>query len=234
MKCYFITATGTDIGKTFFTTELIKYLKAKSYQVKALKPVISGFDIADKDNHAQADNGQLLTALGEDISVTNLQKISPINFTYPAAPDVAARYENKPYLDYQQVLKLCTNFIANQDTDFAFIEGVGGVMVPLNQDKLISNLITDLNIEVILISANYLGTLSHTLTALNSLQECKLKQVIINDIIDNEISLNENITSLENFTKQLGYKGKIHKLYNYHHSQYQNSLEKLAQMLCLD
>jgi dethiobiotin synthetase len=226
MKCYFITATGTDIGKTFLCSNLIRLLRKQSYQVKALKPIISGFDISDAQNYLAGDNGQILDALGQDLSIENLQRISPFSFTYPASPDIAARHAAKPYLDYHKILELCQDFIVNQDADFAFIEGVGGVMVPINQQKLISDLIKDLQIEIILVTGNYLGTLSHSLTALNALDGQNIPHVIFNDINDNPTSLAENITSLSNF-----YSGNIHKLHHDKHVEFTSSLEKLAQML---
>ena len=64
MSAVFITATGTDIGKTFVTAGLIRHLRALGRDVDALKPVMTGFDPA----HPEAsDAGVLLAALGRPI-----------------------------------------------------------------------------------------------------------------------------------------------------------------------
>ena len=48
-------------------------------------------------------------------------------------------------------MKYCQDFLDNDDSDFAFIEGIGGVMVPLNDSKSLLDLIKDLDIEIILL-----------------------------------------------------------------------------------
>ena len=69
MGAYFVTATGTDIGKTFVTAGLIRHLRHHGKRVDALKPVVSGFDIATA---AISDPGVLLEALDEPITVDSL------------------------------------------------------------------------------------------------------------------------------------------------------------------
>lgn len=204
MKKYFITATGTGIGKTFICCEIIKYLRQKQCDVKAIKPIITGVS----DEVADADNVQILNALGEEIRRDNLVNISPFSFKYPASPDIAARYSNQPYLNYDLIVKYCQDFLDNDDSDFAFIEGIGGVMVPLDDSKSLLDLIKDLDIEIILLTGNYLGTLSHTLTALNVLEGCHINQIIVNDLADNRQTLAQNIDSLSNF-----FEGKINRLH---------------------
>ena len=61
MSAYFVTATGTDIGKTFVTAGLIRYLRAAGRPVDALKPVVSGFDPSVVET---SDPAVLLRALG--------------------------------------------------------------------------------------------------------------------------------------------------------------------------
>ncbi|MFY9684542.1 MAG: dethiobiotin synthase, partial [Pseudolabrys sp.] len=49
MAAYFVTSTGTDIGKTFVTAALIRYLRESNQPVAALKPVVSGYDSSVAD-----------------------------------------------------------------------------------------------------------------------------------------------------------------------------------------
>ncbi len=44
MKSFFVTATGTGVGKTLVTAALAWQLRQAGKRVLALKPVISGFD----------------------------------------------------------------------------------------------------------------------------------------------------------------------------------------------
>ena len=222
MKKYFITATGTDIGKTFLCCEIIKYLKQQKYNVKAIKPVMTGFDINNYDEFADIDNVKILKSLNGIINRQNLINISPFSFIYPASPDIAARYESKAYVDYDLLLEYCRDFLNKEDNDYAFIEGIGGIMVPLNKDKLLLDLIKDLDIEIILISGNYLGTLNHSLASLALLKGCKIKSVIMNDISNDIVRLSQNIESLSNF-----FSGPIKKLYHHNHKDYDDSLSEI-------
>ena len=65
MPGLFITATGTDIGKTFITAGLIRAGRRAGYAVDAFKPVLSGFD---PDDAATSDAGVLLAALGRPLT----------------------------------------------------------------------------------------------------------------------------------------------------------------------
>ena len=65
MSNYFISATGTEIGKTFLLTELIKNLRSLNKNVNALKPIITGLN---KTNFTESDSAQILTALGKKVN----------------------------------------------------------------------------------------------------------------------------------------------------------------------
>ena len=90
MKKIFITASGTEIGKTFVTRTLIHQLLKSNLCVRALKPVLTG---VDKDDGASSDAGLLLNALGLDICAKNISSISPWRFKQPLSPDLAAARE---------------------------------------------------------------------------------------------------------------------------------------------
>ena len=92
MSAIFITATGTDIGKTFVAAGLIRHLRAAGRSVDALKPVVTGFDPLDA---AASDTGVLLSALGRPVTPAEIDRISPWRFRAPLSPDMAARRENR-------------------------------------------------------------------------------------------------------------------------------------------
>jgi len=88
MSAIFITATGTDIGKTFVAAGLIRHWRAAGRTVEALKPVVTGFDPAAA---AASDPGVLLTALGRPVTPAEIDSLAPWRFTAPLSPDMAAR-----------------------------------------------------------------------------------------------------------------------------------------------
>ena len=92
MNAIFITATGTDIGKTYLAIQLIRHFRGNGQAVDALKPVVTGFDPARPES---SDTGQLLAALGRTITSVEVDRISPWRFAAPLAPDLAARREGR-------------------------------------------------------------------------------------------------------------------------------------------
>ncbi|ABD45520.1 dethiobiotin synthase [Ehrlichia chaffeensis str. Heartland] len=173
MSAYFITSCGTDIGKTFIMTALCWHL-SKSYKVvHAIKPVISGWSDA---NILDNDTGKILCSLSMDCHDSNITKVSPWRLYYPHAPNIAAKLENTK-LDYNKIVTFCSQCIS-QAHDYLLIEGVGGVMSPITDDKTCLDIIRDLNINVILVIGSYLGSISHTLTALKVLSGMSVKVVL--------------------------------------------------------
>ncbi len=195
MSAFFVTATGTDIGKTFVTAGLIQHLRTDGKGVSALKPVVSGFD---EKKAAESDPGQLLAALGKPINKEDVERIAPWRFMAPLSPDMAAAREGKT-IDFDALVKFCRDAVAlSQGT--VFIEGVGGVMVPLDQRHTVLDWIAALKLPVILVTGTYLGTLSHTLTAMEVLKQRHLTiaAIALNESVDG-VGLDETLVTLRRF-----------------------------------
>ncbi|MBT4878946.1 MAG: dethiobiotin synthase [Alphaproteobacteria bacterium] len=195
MQKYFITSTGTEIGKTYFICSLIKKLIAEKNTVKAIKPIITGLDFSELTN---SDSAQILNSLGQKITKENILNISPFYYNVADSPDSAALIQAKNYLNYNKILDFCSSFLNNHNKDYALIEGIGGIMVPINQHKTILNLIKDLNIEIILVIGNYLGSRSHSL---NVIELCQLHNIKIHKIMLNNFP--NDLTNAQNIQKSL-------------------------------
>jgi dethiobiotin synthetase len=131
--------------------------------VRALKPVITGFDDGAA---AESDPAILLGAMGENVGPGTIAAIAPFRYRAPLAPLMAARLEGRE-LDFAALVDFCRS---EQERGGALlIEGVGGVMVPLAGAKTVLDWIAALECPAILVCGSYLGTLSHTLTALEAL-----------------------------------------------------------------
>ncbi len=196
---FFITATGTDIGKTFIVEKICQQLIQDGKKVSAIKPIISGFN----DDDLNSDSAKILRVLGQNFTPENLNNISPYRFTAPLAPNIAASLENKN-IDFSELVNLCQNKItlAKKNNQYLLIEGAGGVMTPITDDKTFADLISALNIPAILVVGNYLGTISHTLTAIKAMQayNIKISQLILNCRADDKIAVADNLKMLQNFT----------------------------------
>ncbi len=165
MTTVFVTSSGTNIGKTFVMLRLIAELKSAGRQVRALKPIASGFDAAQPDG---SDTALLLRAQGLDVTPTSLDAASPWRFAAPLSPDMAAARERRS-IPFDALIAACR---AADDADrVTLIEGVGGVMVPLDAEHTVLDWISALAAPALLVVGSYLGTLSHSLTALAALQQ---------------------------------------------------------------
>jgi len=162
----FVTGTGTDIGKTFLSAALIRHWRAAGHTVAAFKPVASGFDPATA---ATSDPGLLLAALGRPPA--EIEKISPWRFAAPLSPDMAAAREDRA-LDFEAIVQFSRSAAASADR--VLIEGIGGVMVPLDERHTVLDWMSALRLPVLLVAGSCLGTISHTLTALRVLAQRNL------------------------------------------------------------
>ena len=158
MNGFFVTGIGTDIGKTVVSAVLVDALHADY-----CKPIQSGnLDFTD------ADFIKEYTIHHENIHSEEYL------FSEPVSPHLAAKFDNK-IIDFQHIkLPKSNNYI--------IVEGAGGVLVPLSQEYLIIDLIIKIQLPVILVSMNYLGSINHTLLTIASLKQ---KNIEIAGIIFN-------------------------------------------------
>jgi dethiobiotin synthetase len=190
---FFITATGTGIGKSFITAALVRQAVAQDRRVMGYKPVISGFDAtAPRDS----DTGLIATSLGLDLTDATIAHISPWRYAAPLAPSIAARMEKRP-LDMNAIIDHSHKMMAGPE-DIVVIEGVGGVMVPLTDRHTVLDWMAALDAPVLLVTGSYLGTLSHTLTALAVLQQrgIEVAAIIVNQSTDDDVGLKVTIDEL--------------------------------------
>ena len=171
MTAIFVTGAGTDVGKTFLTAALIRHWRSAGHAVGAFKPVASGFDPATAQN---SDPGVLLVALERPIS--DMDTISPWRFAAPLSPDMAAAREGRT-LDFEAIVEFSRRAAASADR--VLIEGVGGIMVPLDERHTVLDWMSALRLPILLVAGSYLGTISHTLTALRVLAQRNLTVVAV-------------------------------------------------------
>jgi dethiobiotin synthetase len=191
----FVTSTGTEIGKTFVAAGLIRHLRSAGRAVDAIKPVVSGFD---PDAATGSDPDLLLRALGRAVSPEEIARISPWRFAPAVAPDLAAKREGRA-IDFRALVTFCQN--ATSDSELLLIEGVGGVMVPLDDRHTVIDWISALRVPVILVAGSYLGTISHTLTALHVLAQRNLTTlaIVVKETPGSTVPLEDTLESIRTF-----------------------------------
>ena len=186
MKKFFITATGTGVGKTFVSAILCQYFSSPTQYVKPIQTGVS------QDNDA----------LWVKNHCSNWVKTSLLeSFDFPASPHFAASLENK-IIKPQALVQKVDKIIQQYPNDNIICEGAGGIYVPITDDYYMFDLMSDLSLKVILIADSFLGTLNHTFTSIDILHEkgVEIFGVILNNfpkVID-PICQN-NLSTIKNF-----------------------------------
>lgn len=198
MRTLFVTSTGTEIGKTYVTAALARHFKAQGERVSVLKPVLSGFDPAD---FANSDPAILLAALGETPTLKAIERIAPFRYRAPLAPNQAAVKEGRS-IDFDAIVRCCED-AANAGGDLLLIEGIGGLMVPLDESRTVLDLIAALGAPILLVTGSYLGTISHTLTAVEVAKSRKLtiEAIAISESEGSAVSLEDTAATIRQFTE---------------------------------
>ncbi len=160
---FFVTGIGTGIGKTIVSAVLVEKLKADYW-----KPVQSG----DLDSSDSLSVKKLISNTHTKIHQ------EAYRLTQPFSPHKSAAIDN--------ITIDAENFVMPQTSNSLIIEGAGGLMVPLNKQFLIIDLIKKLNVPVILVSQNYLGSINHTILSVNVLKQYQIpvKGIVFNGIKD--------------------------------------------------
>lgn len=154
---YFVTAIGTDSGKTLVSAILTEALKADYW-----KPIQSG---QPRD-----------TDTVKDLVSNTITRFHPEThlFKIPASPHAAAKYE---HLTVQ-----LDDFVLPETTNEIIIEGAGGVLVPINDNDFVIDVARELGCPIILVANLYLGSINHTLLTVDYLKRNKIpvKGIIFN------------------------------------------------------
>lgn len=168
MHSFFITGTDTGVGKTYVTAQLCNMFRRAGYDVGVMKPVATG---------GRADTLYLLKHTGLK---DPLDMINPIHFKAPVAPTIAAKLEKKS-ISIKKILSAYKKLKAIHK-DGILVEGVGGVLVPLTKNYLVTDLIKELKIPAIIVTRPWLGTVNHTLLTIDAL---KTRRIPISGFIVN-------------------------------------------------
>ena len=197
MTAYFVTSTGTDIGKTFVTAGLIRHLRGAGAGVDALKPVVSGYDSSVVET---SDPAVLLEALGRPVSAKEIERMAPWRFRAPLSPDLAAAREGRE-IDFDALVGFSRSAV-EAASGLLFIEGVGGIMVPLDARRTVLDWMAGLRIPLLLVVGGYLGTISHTLTALDVLRQrgLSIAAIVVCESERNPVELDETVASIARFS----------------------------------
>lgn len=151
----FLTGTDTGVGKTFATALLTRALRRAGLDTVALKPLCSG-DRADAEILRAAGGGEL-----------TLDEVNPLWFSTPAAPLVAARAECRE-VSIPALASWFRKVSAGRKS--VLVEGAGGWLAPVAEGACVADLCAALALPVLVVAANRLGCVNHTLLTIECIR----------------------------------------------------------------
>jgi len=174
MKPLFVTATDTDIGKTYVCAGLAYALKKSGIDVGIMKPFACG--IKQKIGFSSND----LTILTNAAMVDDAEDIiNPFFFPISASPYTAAKNLGVK-IDIEHVMECFRKL--DEIHDIVLVEGIGGIMTPILKDYAIIDLVKDLMANTIIVTSSKIGTVNHTVLTCNM---CKNMNIPIKGLIIN-------------------------------------------------
>jgi dethiobiotin synthetase len=164
----FITGTDTGVGKTIVTASLISLFIDEGVNVGVMKPIETG--CRWRNGKLIPKDATLLKAVSG--SEDDLSLINPYQFSKPLAPLIAAEMDHKK-IELEKIFSAYKRLRKNHD--LIFVEGAGGLLVPLTRKSTNLDLILKLNLPLIVVVGSRLGAINHTLLTLNCAKEKGVK-----------------------------------------------------------
>lgn len=197
-KGIFITATGTDVGKTYISALIVKKMRELGYNCGYFKPALSGAEIV---------NGKLIPGDCDYVLKQAEINLNPDNyvsyiFKEAVSPHLASEIENNPI----KIEKIKTDFERiKKEFDYIVVEGAGGICCPFNlkEGKLIlSDVVKALDLDIIIVADAELGTINSTILTVEytKQQHINIKGIVLNRYDENNFMQQDNKKQIENLT----------------------------------
>jgi dethiobiotin synthetase len=168
---FFVTGTGTEVGKTVVAAALARSAAASGRRVAVFKPAVSGLDEGGEPDHA------LLRRAAD--SAQSDEQIAPYRYRPAVSPHLGAELAGER-IDPERLRAGARE--AAGSADLLVVEGVGGLLVPLAlgpQPYLVRDLARELGLAVVVAASPGLGTINHTLLTLESLRAAGLEPAAV-------------------------------------------------------
>ncbi len=174
-RAYFVTGTDTGVGKTFITAGLAGHYATQGHSVGVMKPIETGHEgpgwpeDALKLHHAAQNDDE------QDMVV-------PYIFQPPVSPWAATKMSGR-VIDFSAIIQKATDIMARHQ--ITFIEGAGGLAVPIDETLTMADIPRQLQIPLIIVSRSGLGTINHTVL---TVEYAKSRGVDVAGIVMNQHS----------------------------------------------
>lgn len=182
-KVYFVSGIDTDAGKTYVTGYIARRLMEQGKRVITQKFIQTGNEewSEDIEVHRRIMGTGMLP---EDIDHTT----APIIFSYPASAQLAARIDGREI--NLEVIDRATERLASL-YDIVFVEGAGGLAVPITDTFMAIDYVATRHLPVILVTNGVLGSINHTVLSLEAIRSrgIELAAVLYNEHFDTDTTI---------------------------------------------
>jgi dethiobiotin synthetase len=168
VRGFFVTGTGTEVGKTVVAAVIARSLAAAGARVAVFKPASSGLEDGSEPDHAL-----LRRAAG---STQPDDEVTPHRYEEPVSPHLGAELAGEQ-IDPARLLAAARR--ASGRADLLVVEGVGGLLVPLTLGYLVRDFARDLGLPVVIAADPGLGTINHTLLTIEAARAVGLTPALV-------------------------------------------------------
>lgn len=194
-KGIFITATGTDVGKTYVSALILKKLKELSLNCGYYKPAMSGIEVGK------------LSDVEYVFKVAELDG-NPMDFvSYPFVEALSPHLASKRAGVSIELSKIKSDFDKiKTNYDYILVEGAGGIICPFNMDEgkeiLLPDVIKSLGLDVIIVADAKLGTINSTVLTVEYARQkgINIQGIVLNNYDENDFMQVDNKEKIEKLT----------------------------------
>ena len=199
-KNIFITATGTDIGKTYISALIIKKMREEGYNCGYYKPVLSGV-AENKGKLTESDANYV-------VNTAKIPESADSCVTYWWKEAVSPHLASERAGDKIEPEKIIKDFKNKQSIyDYLLVEGAGGITCPLylqnNKKYLLSDLIREMNTPIVIVADGGLGTINSVLLTVEYAKQknIKINGIILNNFDSDNFMHKDNLKQIEYLTE---------------------------------
>lgn len=195
---FFVTGTGTDVGKTFVSALLVKTLRKRGVNAGYFKPALSG---------AYRREGTLVPGDAEEVCRASGLPGPPewyVAYLYERAvsPHLAARLENRP-IEQEQIMERFR--LISEEFDCVVAEGCGGLFCPMRTDGktlLLGDVAAMLGLPLVIVSPSGLGAINAAVLAVEYAAKLELpvRAIVLNGFEAGNDLHEDNRVQIERFT----------------------------------
>ncbi|MBN1343632.1 MAG: dethiobiotin synthase [Phycisphaerae bacterium] len=183
----FVTGTDYGVGKTVIGAGLAMRWREQGLRVGVFKPIATGCTHRVRIGLMSDDAECLAFCAGADLP---LDVINPICYRQDLTPMAAAEHVRAP-IDWERLWNAYTQVC--HDADVVIVEGVGGLLTPLERKRTLADLAVELGLGLLIVAPSDRGTVNHVLLTIEAAKARNLSiaGVVLNDYNDKTPTLAE-------------------------------------------